>query len=165
MNAFSVDGNIAFDNPSAPALRSFMRDIIGNTISEVVDPKTPAGVLLTQEEIAILQGEPNTAKQVLQPGQHNFSLPLVTNPNDPNLKAFPYPAPAGPKAEAKKWAKGKYNLNPLVWFVHSNLGAFSYAFSVDDQYGNVQVDDSTGFQVAIGGGEGIPNKTPWQNGE
>jgi hypothetical protein len=159
MDQFSKDGNIAFGNPAQPAVRSFMHDIIGNTISDVVGAKTPAGVLLTQQEIAILQGEPNTDKQALAPNQPDYSLPL-----GPDGSYASYPAPAGP-SDAAGWTVGKYNLDPMVWFVHEYLGAFSYAFSVDDSYGNVQVDQSTGFQVAIGGSNGIPNTTPFKNGE
>ncbi len=159
MDQFSKDGNIVFGNPAQPAVRSFMHDVIGNTISDIVDDTTPAGVLLTQEEIAILQGEPNTDKQALAPNQPDYSLPL-----GPDNTYVSYPTPAGPSDKAG-WAVGKYNLDPMVWFVHQYLGAYSYAFSVDDSYGNVQVDDSTGFRVAIGGSNGIPNTTPFQNGE
>jgi hypothetical protein len=77
---------------------------------------------------------------------------------------FPYPTPAGP-TDAALWTVGKYNLDPFVWFVHDYLGAYSYAFSVDDQYGNVLVDNATGFQVAVGGPEGIPILTPFKTGE
>ena len=75
MYQFSKDGNIVFGNPAQPAVRSFMHDVIGNTISDIVDDTTPAGVLLTQEEIAILQGEPNTDKQALVANQPDYSLP------------------------------------------------------------------------------------------
>jgi hypothetical protein len=51
------------------------------------------------------------------------------------------------------------------WFVHDYLGAYSYAFSVDDQYGNVLVGNATGFQVAVGGPEGIVEQTPFKTGE
>jgi hypothetical protein len=159
MDQFSKDGNIVFNDPAQPAVRSFMHDIIGNTISDIVSDKTPAGVLLTQEEIAVLQGEPNTNKQALVAGQPDYSLPLGTDGSYAS-----YPTPAGP-SDAAGWAVGKYNLDPMVWFVHQYLGAYSYAFSVDDSYGNVQVDQSTGIQVAIGGSNGIPNTTPWKNGE
>jgi hypothetical protein len=159
MEQFSKDGNIVFSNPAQPAVRSFMHDVIGNTISDILSDKTPAGVLLTQEEIAVLQGEPNTDKQALAPGQPAYSLPLGTDGTYGS-----YPTPAGPSNKAG-WAVGKYNLDPMVWFVHQYLGAFSYAFSVDDSYGNVQVDQSSGFQVAIGGSNGIPNTTPFKNGE
>jgi hypothetical protein len=159
MDQFSKDGNIVFNNPAQPAVRSFMHDVIGNTISDIVNDKTAAGVLLTQEEIAVLQGEPNTGTQVLASGQPDYSLPL-----GPDGTYGSYPTPAGPSDQAG-WAVGKYNLDPMVWFVHQYLGAFSYAFSVDDSYGNVQVDQSTGFQVAVGGSNGIPNTTPFKNGE
>ncbi len=74
---------------------------------------------------------------------------------------YPYPTPAGPTASAKDWAVGKYNLDPFVWFVHKYLGAYSYAFSVNDRYGNVMVDDATGFTVAVGGPTGINDKNPY----
>jgi hypothetical protein len=161
MDAFSKDGNIVFNDPSQPAVRTFMHDIIGNTISDIVSDKTPAGVLLTQEEIALLQGEPNTGSQALSQtvNQPNYSLP-----NGPDGHYDSYPTPAGP-SDAAGWGVGKYNLDPQVWFVHQYLGAYSYAFSVDDSYGNVQVDNSSGINIAIGGSNGIPNTTPFQNGE
>ena len=140
MLAFSNDGNVVFDDPAHPAVRSFLSDIIGNNIKDVADPATPAGILLTQEEIAILQGEPNT-KGYAPAGQPDYSLPL-----DPVTgKYIHYPTPAGP-TNAALWPVGKYNLDPQVWFVHQYLGAYSYAFSVDDNYGNVQVDQASGFR-------------------
>jgi hypothetical protein len=154
MNAFSNAPNIVFGDNSQPALRTFMQAIIGNTISTVADAKSPAGVLLTQEEVALLQGEPNTDVQVLAPGQPNYSLLNVNG-------EYPYPTPAGPTASAKDWAVGKYNLDPFVWFVHKYLGAYSYAFSVDDRFGNVMVDNATGFTVAVGGSKGINDKSPY----
>lgn len=154
MNAFSNAPNIVFGNNAQPALRTFMQAIIGNTISTVADANSPAGVLLTQEEVALLQGEPNTDVQVLAPGQPNYSLPAGKD-------GYPYPTPAGPTAPAKEWAVGKYNLDPFVWFVHDYLGAYSYAFSVDDRYGNVMVDDATGFTIAVGGPDGINDTNPY----
>jgi hypothetical protein len=154
MNAFSNAPNIVFNNSAQPALRTFMQAIIGNTISTVADAKSPAGVLLTQEEVALLQGEPNTDVQVLAPGQPNYSLPVGKN-------GYPYPTPAGPTAPAKEWAVGKYNLDPFVWFVHKYLGAYSYAFSVDDHFGNIMVDDATGFTIAVGGPTGINDTNPY----
>jgi hypothetical protein len=154
MNAFSNAPTIVFNNNAQPALRTFMQAIIGNTISTVADAKSPAGVLLTQEEVALLQGEPNTDVQVLAPGQPNYSLP-------DGKDGYPYPAPAGPSAPAKDFAVGKYNLDPFVWFVHKYLGAYSYAFSVDDRFGNVMVDDATGFTIAVGGPDGISDKKPF----
>jgi hypothetical protein len=159
MSAFSNASNIVYTNPAQPALRTFMADIIGNTISLVFpDAKSAQAILLTQEEVALLQGEPNTSVQVLSPGQPNYSLPLGPN------GLFPYPTPAGP-TNAALWTVGKYNLDPFVWFVHDYLGAYSYAFSVDDQYGNVLVGNATGFQVAVGGPEGIVDQTPFKTGE
>ncbi len=67
MNAFSNAPNIVFGDNAQPALRTFMQAIIGNTISTVANANSPAGVLLTQEEVALLQGEPNTDVQVLAP--------------------------------------------------------------------------------------------------
>jgi hypothetical protein len=49
--------------------------------------------------------------------------------------------------------------------VHEDLGAYSYAFSVDDNYGNVQVDQASGFTVAVGGSNGIVDQTPFKTGE
>ena len=133
-----------------------MADIIGNTVSYVYgNVASNDAVQLTQGNVALQQGEPNTdvqaAQNLLWPGQtNNYALPLV------NGQYVSYPAPAGPTATAQQWAVGKYNLDPFVWFVHSYLQAYEYAFSVDDRYGNIEVPDATGFTISIGGPNGIP---------
>ena len=96
-----------------------MQAIIGNAISKVADASSPAGVLLTQEEIALLQGEPNTDLQVLSPGQPDYSLKVGER------RAVSLSDSGGPHSHAKQWAVGKYNLDPFVWFVHQELGAYS----------------------------------------
>ena len=103
-----------------------------------------------------MRGEPNTSANVV--GQPTPSLALPP--------ANWYPTPAGPGNKA--FSQGKYNLNPFVWFVHEYIGkVYAYAFSVDDEYGNVQVDNASDVQIAIGG-PGVPGNflaKPFVNGE
>lgn len=51
----------------------------------------------------------------------------------------------------------KYNLDPIVWFVHQDLGMAGYGFSIDDDIGNVEVPGN-GFTIAVGGLAGLQNK-------
>ena len=102
-----------------------------------------------------MRGEPNTSAMVQGQPSPSFAL----NPTDW------YPAPAAP-TNPTAGAVGKYNLNPFVWFVHKSIGrVYAYAFSVDDEYGDVQVDNSSQLQIAIGGKNGIALDQPFVNGE
>ena len=64
MNAYSNASNISFTNPANPAVRTFMADIIGNTISlDYPNVASTDAVRLTQGNVALQQGEPNTDVQ------------------------------------------------------------------------------------------------------
>jgi len=53
--------------------------------------------------------------------------------------------------------------NPYVLFIHGEKYLNSpnvYAYSVDDAVGNLQVDQQTGFYLAVGSPAGLPNPDP-----
>ncbi|CDZ78488.1 hypothetical protein BN59_02798 [Legionella massiliensis] len=54
----------------------------------------------------------------------------------------------------------KYNLNPYVQFIHDQLNANVYAFSVDDEVGNARRKGNS-FTIAVAGLNGIKNKSQY----
>jgi hypothetical protein len=155
MKDFSNDPNLNFNSTGLTPITQFMSFILGNNVADIFGDTTPQGILLTQQLIALMRGEPNTSIPVQ--GQPSPSYAL--DPSDW------YPTPASPQ-NAKFGAEGKYNLNPFVWFIHKDIGkVYAYAFSVDDEYGNVQVDNSSQIQIAVGGSTGIALTKPFVNGE
>jgi hypothetical protein len=116
----------------------FMGFIMGNNIADIYADASPQGILLTQQVIALMRGEPNTAAPVAGQPTPSFAVP----------EHAWYPAPANPARKTIVGAKAKYNLAPFVWFVHRDLSLFSYAYSVDDEYGNTQVYGTTQLQVS-----------------
>ena len=75
-----------------------------------------------------------------------------------------YPTPGNPQTSGN----AKYNLDPLVWLVHSgtnwppaNKEILAYAFSVDDGLGNITVNDSDAFEVTVGGSNGLTHLYPY----
>ena len=76
-----------------------------------------------------------------------------------------YPRPGDPTTSGN----AKYNLNPFVWLVHTgtnwppaNERIFAYAYSVDDQYGNVLIPGSSNLLVTVGGPNGLADTSPYQ---
>lgn len=95
----------------------------------------------------------NLSKSALR-GVPDFTSPLYSNP------ATWYPDPSVATLGLKFNA---YNLDPFVWFVHDKLGLTAYAFSLDDDIGNVEAGGSTNIDVAVGGLAGLNNKSPYSN--
>ncbi|WP_228719803.1 hypothetical protein [Methylococcus geothermalis] len=89
------------------------------------------------------------------------------DPYDPN-------APSVPKADVQQWQfdpfltfaapyESQFNLNPYTRLVHNvkdGIGSVSYAFSIDDKYGNFR-DAASGFTVDAGGVTALENKRPY----
>ena len=82
----------------------------------------------------------------LQRGVPDFTSPLYAD------QALWYPDPALP---AGGLSYNAFNLNPVVWFVHQKLGAIVYAFSLDDELGNVNAGGATDVRIDIGGLDGF----------
>lgn len=72
-----------------------------------------------------------------------------------------YPNPSAVVEGGEVNLKQKYNLDPLVWFVHKKLNMSGYGFSIDDDTANVEAPGN-GFIIAVGGLEGLLNKSPYQ---
>ena len=144
MTDFSKDTNLHFDSTTLSPIDQFMGFIMGQNVTDggvFPNAASPGAVLLTQQLIALMRGEPNTSDPV--PGQPTPSLAT--------LEKEWYPDPANPAAKTLAGAKAKYNLAPFVWFVHRDLDLFSYAYSVDDAYGNTQVYGTSQLQVGVAG--------------
>jgi hypothetical protein len=157
MTDFSNDPNLNFDSTTLSPIDQFMGFIMGNNIADIYADTSQQGILLTQQVIALMRGEPNTTDPVV--GQPTPSF--ATSETDW------YPTPADPTSKTLAGEKAKYNLAPFVWFVHRDLDLFSYAYSVDDEFGNTQVFNTTQLQVGVGG-PGDPNtflQQPYKKGE
>jgi hypothetical protein len=157
MTDFSNDKNLNFDSTTLNPIDQFMGFIMGNNVADIFPDTEPPGILLTQQLVALMRGEPNTSAPVAGQPSPSFALPE---------KEW-YPDPANPAHKTIAGAKAKYNLAPFVWFVHKDLGLFSYAFSVDDEFGNTQVFETNQLQVGVAGpGEnGAFLQRPYKKGE
>jgi hypothetical protein len=79
-----------------------------------------------------------------------------------------YPTPGDPTTSGD----AKYNLNPYVWLVHTASNwptmngtkagrIFAYAYSVDDEYGNVDLEDYKNAIIDVGGNSALDDNTPF----
>ena len=105
----------------------------------------------------------------LMRGVYNFIAVPQFNPTTNALQW--YPAPAVPTTGASinnaPATFGVYNLNPFVWFVHVKLGMSGYGFSVDDDTSNVEADNASAVDIAIGGTQGLTKSdvdNQWSSG-
>ena len=103
---------------TANAWNPLLANIIGGNVGPAFLPHTDA---------AARTALTNITKSV-QRGVPDFTSPQYAD------QALWYPDPALPTGGLTYNA---FNLNPVVWFVHEKLGAISYAFSLDDELGNV----------------------------
>jgi hypothetical protein len=132
-----------------------MVNIIGGNLS---NEYIPAGNEDVRNALTVL------SKSALR-GVPNYTSPLYSDPS----QWYPDPALATGGQDYNV-----YNLDPFVWFTHAKLGLTAYAFSLDDDIGNVEAGGSTNFDVNIGGLAGLPvpsgpsrttlpNKDPYSN--
>ncbi len=107
------------------------------------------------------EGKPWSDNTVRQQFTEDVIKPImygVTTPADEKDENIP--APGDPKTDVA----AQFNVDPLVWLVHTAANwenkqrIFAYAFSVDDEYGNVLIPDSTGMEVSVGGDAGLTDK-------
>lgn len=106
-------------------------------------------------------GFKNRTREIDDLYQHDFKSVIrgVADYEDPNTNGNWYPSP-------NNVSDAIYNLNPWVWFVHKHLPGkiYAYAFSVDDDYGNILIPGAESLVVAIGGSKGLPNQSAFQPG-
>ncbi len=126
----SQSGNPLVWNP-------LMVNIIGGNLS---NEYIPAGNEDVRNALTIL------SKSALR-GVPNYTSPLYSDPS----QWYPDPALA---TGGQKY--NVFNLDPFVWFTHAKLGLTAYAFSLDDDIGNVEAGGSTNIDVNIGGLAGLP---------
>ncbi|UZR29746.1 hypothetical protein [Methylococcus mesophilus] len=95
---------------------------------------------------------------------------VAFDPNDP----YDPNNPSVPKADVQQWQfdpfltfaapyESQFNLNPYTRLVHNvkdGIGSVSYAFSIDDKYGNFR-DAASGFTIDAGGVTALENKRPY----
>ncbi len=90
-------------------------------------------------------------KSILR-GVFDFLDPTVADP----VNWYPDPAVPTPGATLDKGSGpksidfGVYNLNPYVWFVHTQLKMSGYGFSLDDDVANTTANTSS-IEIAFGG--------------
>jgi hypothetical protein len=140
MNEFSADPNL---NPQLPLLPTsqLLQFIIGDNVADL----------------------PNLDKEQQQAFTNQVILLMRGVPSDSYSQSSWYPAPGDPTTAGV----AKYNLNPFVWFVHNPKNwygqrIYAYAYSVDDAYGNILVNDASQLLVTIGGPDGLINTNPYQ---
>ena len=115
MSAWSVSVAPGTANAWSP----LMVNIIGGNLNNLY---LPNGNLDVVNALTVL------SKSALR-GVPDYTSPLYSN------QALWYPDPALP---AGGQTFNVFNLDPYVWFVHRKLGLTAYAFSLDDDIGNVQ---------------------------
>ncbi len=134
----------ASDPPPEAATTQLLHSILGDTVSEIPNPPIPPQEI-TDQVIALMRGVPDISNKY------------------PESEWYPHPGDPTTSGDAK------YNLNPFVWLVHtgtnwppSNERIFAYAYSVDDQYGNVLIPGSSNLLVTVGGPNGLADTSPYQ---
>lgn len=81
------------------------------------------------------------------------------------LRSVPYvPEGSGPQYQYDKWLlfwapfDSIFNLDPFTHYIHRDINAVAYSFSIDDKYGNFRTKGS-GFIVDAGGDTALVNKS------
>lgn len=81
------------------------------------------------------------------------------------LRSVPYvPEGTGPQYQIDKWLlfwapfDSIFSLNPFTHFIHKDINAVAYSFSIDDKYGNFRTKGSA-FIVNAGGDSALINKS------
>jgi hypothetical protein len=140
MNDFSTDPNL---NPQLPLLPTsqLLQFIIGDNVADLPNLDKDQQQAITNQVILLMRGVPSSSYS-----QSSW-----------------YPAPGDPATAGV----AKYNLNPFVWFVHNpnnwdGQRIYAYAYSVDDAYGNILVDNASQLLVTIDGPDGLINTNPYQ---
>src|SRR5262249_14908021 len=127
---------------TANAWSPLMVNIIGGNLNTLYLPNGNLDVVnaLTLLSKSALRGVPD------------YTSPLYSN------QALWYPDPALP---AGGQTFNVFNLDPYVWFVHRKLGLTAYAFSLDDDIGNVEGGGATQMNIGVGGLGGLVNSDPY----
>jgi hypothetical protein len=153
MTTFTRDPNVQPPPTKGEALYTtkLIAEIVGNNVGLFLKDTDPLFAITTQEVISLMRGEPNTeAKIPGYPPSPSYALP----------ESAWYPAPADPTKgndSASGGLVGKYNLNPIVWFVHKYYlpGKYVYTFANDDDFGNIRVLESNHLIITVGGSTGL----------
>ena len=138
MSAWSVSVAPGTANAWSP----LMVNIIGGNLNSLYLPNANLDVVnaLTVLSKSALRGVPD------------YTSPLYSN------QALWYPDPALP---AGGQTFNVFNLDPYVWFIHRKLGLTAYAFSLDDDIGNVQGGGANQMNIGVGGLGGLVNTDPY----
>jgi hypothetical protein len=143
MNDFSTDPNLSFSGGNGGLLPTsqLLQFILGDNVADLPGLNKVDQQAITDQVILLMRGIPSSS----------YSQSLW------------YPVPGDPTTDGV----AKYNLNPFVWFVHTpnnwdGQRIYAYAYSVDDAYGNVLVNDASQLLVTIGGPTGLINTNPYQ---
>jgi hypothetical protein len=142
--------------PEIQAASQLVSAILGDNIGDLRD--IPGSVNW--------DGQPWSDNMVRQDFTENVIKPLMygvttaAQESDSNI-----PPPGNPRTSLA----AQYNVDPLVWLVHTAANwpnhqrIYAYAFSVDDNYGNVQIGGSSGMEVTVGGANGLTDPKPYRS--
>jgi hypothetical protein len=118
-----------FGAPTDPAIPTsqLLKFILGDNVGDIPGLSDDQKQFWTNKVILLMRGVPNNS--------------------NPNLW---YPAPGDPTTSGL----AKYNLNPFVWLVHTPANwygqrIYAYAYSVDDEFGNVLIPGSSSLIVTV----------------
>jgi hypothetical protein len=169
LNTFPIktDPNKPEDLARAKALSQIVWDVMNDFSTDPnLSPSSP--LLPTSQLLQFILGDnvrdlPGQSPQQAQEITDMVSLLMRGIPNNSYNKSLWYPAPGDPKSDGV----AKYNLNPFVWFVHDpnnwdGQRIYAYAYSVDDEFGNILVPNTSQLLVTIGGPNGLENTDPYK---
>jgi hypothetical protein len=162
-----------YDNPAKPgqgkiqAASQLVASIIGDVVSHFADIPGSTdwrGRPLSKSDDPKVNEVRDANRQHVT---NTVIIPLLYG--SPTTQTPPYATPPQP-GNPKTIFAAQYDLDPLVWFVHegknwpatvngktTHRSIAAYAFSVDDGVGNITVNKSTAFEVAVGGYGGLTN--------
>jgi hypothetical protein len=158
-------------------------DTFCKAFADTVNHVWPVAWEAVQQKFPQLKDEERPYKVVEEilgydfPASFNHDAPIYSDNQDSFrdavkslLRGVPYPFDKYPQSQwypdprstvnGKDNPNQKYNLDPIVWFVHKQLGMAGYGFSIDDDTGNVQTPGKS-FTIAVGGLDGLKNKTQY----
>ena len=157
LKTFNIQTGDATDVARARAFSQLVWNVM-NTFTTV--PMFPPGgdLLPTSKLMQFILGDVQTNQSVTD---EVISL-MRGVPNSSYSSTLWYPTPGDPTTSGL----AKYNLNPFVWLVHTPSNwygerIYAYAYSVDDAFGNILIDNTSSLLVTVGGPIGLKNTKPF----
>jgi hypothetical protein len=138
---------------------AFMQNVIGGNVGFIPNLGTlgvgsPTGQLYTIDSKSLERG---VANYTIVDESQWYPDPSVASPG----VMIPDPAMPG---QTMQVPFDVYTLDPYAWFIHKSLGVSGYAFSLDDDKGDVGAAGANSLDINIGGLAGFPNLAEYSAG-